>query len=62
VEIEFSILARQCLNRRLPDIERVRWEVQVWEEARNAAQTTVEWRFTTTGARDKFHRFYPKAK
>jgi len=60
VEIAFSILARQCLDRRLPDIESARREVEAWVKARNAAQATVEWRFTTTNARLKFHRFYPK--
>lgn len=58
VEIEFSVLARQCLNRRLPDIATVRREVQAWEEARNAAQATVAWRFTTADARLKLHRLY----
>jgi len=58
VEIEFSVLARQCLNRRLPDTESVRREVAAWEEARNAARATVEWRFTTTDARLKLHRLY----
>jgi len=59
VEIEFSILARQCLNRRLPEREEVQREVQAWAEARNAARATVEWRFTTADARLKFHRLYP---
>jgi len=58
VEIEFSVLARQCLNRRLPDIATVRREVQAWEEARNAARATVAWRFTTADARLKLHRLY----
>jgi len=59
-EIEFSILARQCLGRRLPDRERVRQEIKALVKARNAARATVEWRFTTAHARLKFHRFYPK--
>ncbi len=60
VEIEFSILARQCLKQRLPSIEWVQEEVQAWEAARNAAQATVHWHFTTANARDKFHRRYPQ--
>ena len=58
VEIEFSVLARRCLNRRLPDVESVRREVEAWERDRNAARATVEWRFTTTDARLKLHRLY----
>lgn len=60
VEIEFSILARQCLNRRLPDLDSVRREVEAWAEARNGARATVEWRFTTADARVKLHRLYPQ--
>ena len=60
VEIEFSILARQCLNRRLPDPDSVRREVEAWAEARNAVRATVEWRFTTADARIKLHRLYPQ--
>ena len=59
-EIEFSALTRQCLNRRLPDMERVRREVAAWEQDRNAVRATVEWRFTTTDARLKLHRLYPQ--
>ena len=57
-EIEFSVLTRQCLNRRLPDVDSVHREVAAWEQARNAARATVEWRFTTTDARLKLHRLY----
>lgn len=60
VEIEFSILARQCLDRRLPDMEGVRREVEAWAEARNEVQATVNWRFTTADARHKLQRLYPK--
>jgi len=37
VEIELSVLARQCLNRRLGNIERVRQEIQAWQVRRDAA-------------------------
>ncbi len=60
VEIEFSILERQCLRRRLPDMAAVEQEVQAWTEARNGARATVDWRFTTSQAREKFHRHYSK--
>lgn len=59
-EIEFSILARQCLHRRLPDLDSVRREVEAWVEVRNTAHATVEWRFTTADARLKLHRLYPQ--
>jgi hypothetical protein len=59
-ESECSKLSRQCLDRRLPDRERVRQEIKALVKARNAARATVEWRFTTANARLTFHRFYPK--
>ena len=59
VEVELSVLADQCLNRRLPDLATVAAEVAAWEAARNAAAATVEWRFTTAAARSKLHRLYP---
>jgi len=37
-EIELSILAGQCLDRRLADWATLAWEVAVWEAARNASQ------------------------
>jgi hypothetical protein len=59
VEIELSVLARQCLQRRLPTLAVVRTEVAAWEAARNAAHATVVWRFTTDTARHKLRRHYP---
>ena len=58
-ECEFSVLARQCFSRRLPDLETVRQEVNAWSLARNQAATTVDWRFTTQDARIKLKRLYP---
>ena len=59
VEVELSVLADQCLGRRLPDLEAVARAVAAWEAARNAAGATVAWRFTTDRARAKLHRLYP---
>lgn len=59
-EIELSALSRQCLDRRLPDKATFAAEVQAWQKRRNAAGTTVDWRFTTAAARIKRKRLYPK--
>ena len=61
-EIELSILARQCLNRRIPEFDILQTEVAAWEEQRNQQQTWINWRFTTTDARVKLHRLYPLIK
>ena len=58
-EIELSALARQCLNRRIPNMERLKKEVAAWEATRNQYKTTVKWQFTTADARIKLHRLYP---
>lgn len=60
-ECEFSVLARQCLSRRLPDREAVRKEVNAWTTSRNQAGNTVDWRFTTEDARIKLKSLYPTA-
>ena len=59
VEIELSILAKQCLDRRIGDIETLRAEVLAWVKERNAKRASVQWQFTKNKARDKFKRFYP---
>ena len=58
-EIEFSVLRRQCLSRRIPDQETLKREVQAWQDRRNQQRATVKWRFTTQDARIKLKRLYP---
>jgi hypothetical protein len=58
-EIELSVLARQCLGRRIESAEQMRREVVAWEEERNERGVEVKWRFTTADARIKLHRLYP---
>ena len=60
VEIEFSVLSRQCLKQRIPDMERMKQEVRLWEKRRNRERATVEWRFTNQDARVKLERLYPE--
>jgi hypothetical protein len=58
-EIELSVLARQCLDRRIASAEELRREVGAWEGERNERAVEVRWRFTTADARIKLHRLYP---
>jgi len=58
-ECEFSVLSRQCLDRRIPDPQSVDQEVQAWTAARNASAMAVDWRFTTDEARIKLKQLYP---
>jgi DDE superfamily endonuclease len=58
-EIELSVLARQCLNRRIETREELEREVAAWEEERNERGVEIRWRFTTAEARIKLRRLYP---
>ena len=58
-EIELSVLARQCLARRIETREELEREVAAWEEGRNERMVEVRWQFTTADARIKLRRLYP---
>ncbi|THF69333.1 hypothetical protein E7T06_12565 [Deinococcus sp. Arct2-2] len=55
-ELEFSALQRQCLNRRIPSLERLRSEVEAWVAARSRAGITLNWQFSTPVARRTLRR------
>jgi len=58
-EIELSALTRQCLDRRIDNLDVLNAELAAWQHATNAQQRQVDWQFTTTDARIKLHRLYP---
>jgi len=58
-EIELGILARQCLSRRIDNMEQLKDEVAAWQMIRNTAEAKVNWRFTTEDARIKLKKLYP---
>lgn len=57
-EIEFAALSKQCLDRRLPEVETLRREVLAWAECRNQEGKTVHWKFSQDKARETLHRHY----
>ena len=59
-EIEIGIFERGCLRRRVPSLAVLQRRVTALETERNAAHATIDWRFTTTDARAKLARLYPK--
>lgn len=59
-EIELSVLQRQCLNRRIPDRDTMRSEIDAWEGDRNHRPSKIDWQFTTSDARIKLKHLYPK--
>ncbi len=58
-EIELSALTRQCLERRLTDIEFLNSELAAWQNEANTDQRQVDWQFTTDDARIKLRHLYP---
>ena len=60
VEIEISVLASRCLDRRIDSYSRLVAEIAAWESRRNAERARVNWMFTTEKARAKMGRAYPK--
>jgi transposase len=58
-EIELSVLARQCLRRRIATEATLKRELAAVETTRNAARATINWQFTTADARVKLHHLYP---
>lgn len=61
-ECEFSVLAHQCLDRRIADLDMLRAEVSAWTERRNRTSRSVNWRFTAADARIKLRHLYPVIK
>lgn len=60
VEIEIGVMTKQCLDRRIADIETLRVEVQAWVERRNREGAKIEWLFDVHKARAKMARHYPE--
>jgi DDE superfamily endonuclease len=59
-EIELSALTRQCLDRRIEDLDILNTELTAWQSATNADQRQVNWHFTTSDARTRLRHLYPE--
>jgi DDE superfamily endonuclease len=59
-EIELSALTRQCLDRRIDDLDLLNTELAAWQHATNTAHRQVNWQFTTADARIKLRHLYPQ--
>lgn len=58
IEIEFSALARQCLNRRIPTIEKLESEVKAIIADRNRKRIKINWQFSINTCREKLNARY----
>jgi uncharacterized coiled-coil protein SlyX len=61
-ESEFSVLSRQCLDRRISDQETMIAEIKAWCTERNEKTVVTDWQFTVDDARIKLKNLYPKIK
>ena len=61
-EIEFSALSKQCLDRRIGEMQILKKEVMKWIKRRNRDKIKINWQFTNDKARDKFKRHYSNIK
>ena len=58
-EIELSALTRQCLDRRIDNLDLLNTELAAWQAAVNADQRQIDWQFTTEDARLRLRHLYP---
>jgi len=58
-EIELHVLNGQCLNRHISTIEKIKDEVDAWQNHRNNKESTINWQFTTKESRVKLKKLYP---
>jgi DDE superfamily endonuclease len=58
-EIEFSSLAKQCLDISMPDKPFLETQTSAWTSQRNSLGACTHWRFTTQDARVKLAKLYP---
>lgn len=57
-EIEIGVMLRQCLDRRISNIQDVQHQLDAWQAQRNNLQASVDWTFTNDKARDKLKSLY----
>lgn len=58
IEIEFSALARLCLNRRIPTFEKLESEVLALIADRKQKQIKINWQFSIQDCREKLNARY----
>jgi transposase len=59
VEIELSVLSRQCIGGRIPSTDQLAQQIAPWQTQRNAQCASVKWQFTVHDAREKMSSLYP---
>ena len=57
--VKISALTRQCLDRRITDIDTLNTELAAWQHATNTDRRQVDWQLATADARIKLRNLYP---
>jgi DDE superfamily endonuclease len=60
IEIEFSALVKQCLDRRIPTQEQLSEEILAIVKERNDKQIKINWQFSIKAARSKLNSAYTR--
>ena len=60
IEVEFSAVSRQCLDRRIPRIEQLEKEVLALTKERSEKKIKINWQFSIESARSKLNRHYQR--
>jgi transposase len=58
IEIEFSALSKQCLNRRIATKEQLEKEITAIVKEREEKAIKIDWQFSIESARNKLNRHY----
>ena len=58
-EIGINIMTRECLNRRIPDIETLKAELKSWNDSYDKHASPINWQFTEDDSRIKLKSLYP---
>ena len=58
-ECELSVLGRQCLARRIPNMAALEREIRAWNTVRDRVAKAYQWQFTAADARIKLKRLFP---
>lgn len=59
-EIELNVMTRQCLSRRIDNIDTLQNELAAWETKRNSETAKISWHFRIKDSREKLISLYPK--
>lgn len=58
-EIGINIMTRECLDRRIPNIDELRQELKAWNDSYDKDPSPVNWQFTAQDSRIKLKKLYP---